>query len=214
MKLGAGFLLSIFLLLGAGPTLAQVQLVERQFADHAALLSALRAGGYVLYWRHAATDHSQTDKTEVDFADCATQRNLSAQGREQATAIGKAMVALAVGVDRIYSSPYCRCVDSAELAFGRLEVIADLEFSIALDEATTERFAKTLRSMLATPAKAGKNTVIVSHSGNLLEAVGIWPKPEGVMEIFYPLDDGRVAHYGRLLAEDWARLLAGAKGSR
>src|SRR6266540_5123083 len=57
----------------------------------------LRRGGHVIALRHAATDFSMADEAR-DYADCAHQRNLSAPGRRQARAIGRAFGALRVPV--------------------------------------------------------------------------------------------------------------------
>ena len=54
------------------------------------LVEALREGGYVVYLRHAATDRSKEDDPVLDLDDCATQRNLSEDGRDQSREIGEA----------------------------------------------------------------------------------------------------------------------------
>src|SRR5688500_1644013 len=53
------------------------------------LLGALRAGGLILYFRHADTDHSQKDARMGSVEDCASQRNLTDRGRDHARAIGE-----------------------------------------------------------------------------------------------------------------------------
>ena len=54
----------------------------------AEVLKLLREGGYVLYLRHTSTDFSQNDSRMTSFDDCASQRNLTDQGRDEAPAIG------------------------------------------------------------------------------------------------------------------------------
>ena len=51
--------------------------------------------------------------------DCATQRNLTDEGRRHAQAIGEAFRSRRIDVDRVLSSPWCRCLETARLAFGR-----------------------------------------------------------------------------------------------
>src|SRR5262245_29980582 len=58
------------------------------------LLTALRDGGHVIYFRHAATDRSQQDSDPHNLANCATQRNLTDDGRADARTIGEAFRAL------------------------------------------------------------------------------------------------------------------------
>ncbi len=65
-----------------------------QALSRAELLAALRAGGYVIYFRHADTDHSRQDQRTGNLEDCATQRPLSDKGRANSRAIGEAIRAL------------------------------------------------------------------------------------------------------------------------
>ena len=69
------------------------------------LVRTLRAGGVVLVLRHAATDFSKPDQDPVVVADCSTQRNLSAQGRADARAIGRGVRRLGLPVGKVYRAP-------------------------------------------------------------------------------------------------------------
>ena len=87
-------------------------------------------------------------------------------------------------------------------------------FAIGADAGKTRQFTDSLRRMLSTrPAKA-TNAVIVSHTANLREAAGIWPKPEGVAYVFRPLPGGKFVAIAMVLPEDWgnvARLKSSGK---
>src|SRR5215468_9222739 len=87
-----------------------------------ALRNALRSGGYVLYFRHTSTDFGQNDDKMTGYEDCATQRNLTQRGRDEARAIGAAIHRIGVPVDRVLASPFCRTRETAELIFGRATV--------------------------------------------------------------------------------------------
>jgi broad specificity phosphatase PhoE len=87
----------------------------------APLLATLRAGGCVVLLRHALTDPGVGDPPGFRLDDCATQRNLSAQGRAQARALGVALADARVPLGPVRSSRWCRCLDTAQLAFGRVE---------------------------------------------------------------------------------------------
>src|SRR5258705_12212151 len=63
-----------------------------------ALVTALRAGGYVLYLRHTSTDFGENDERMTDYADCKSQRNLTDAGRTEARDIGAALRELQVPV--------------------------------------------------------------------------------------------------------------------
>lgn len=168
------------------------------------LVEALRAGGYIIYFRHGITDHSIDDTDRVNLANCATQRPLSEEGRQQMRGIGEAIKALGIRVSTVLSSPFCRSMDSAKLAFGRMEIVDDLRQGVEADVATTERQARALRKMLATaPSEPGANTVISGHTSNLLEATGIWPKPEGVAIVFKPGADGKFTYIATIPPAHW-----------
>ena len=88
-------------------------------ADDAA--TWLRRGGVVLLLRHALAPGT-FDPPEFRVDDCRTQRNLSEEGRGQARAIGRWFDARSLRPAAVRSSPWCRCVDTATLAFGRADV--------------------------------------------------------------------------------------------
>jgi broad specificity phosphatase PhoE len=90
-------------------------------ADEAAAWAALRAGGHVALIRHASTEPGLGDPPGYKLDDCATQRNLSAQGREEARRLGERMRREGVVVDKVYTSPWCCCRDTAKEAFGKAE---------------------------------------------------------------------------------------------
>jgi phosphohistidine phosphatase SixA len=168
-----------------------------------AVLGDLRKGGLVIYFRHAATEQTGSGDEAADLRNCATQRNLSAEGRAQASQIGQAFRTLGIAVDTVTTSPFCRCVDTGRLAFGRFTINDDLYFAINTDAEKTRQLADSLRKTLATPPPPGTNAVIVSHTANLREAAGIWPKPEGAAYIFRPIPGGRFEILAKVLPDDW-----------
>jgi len=200
-----GLKLSLLLILFFS-VINQSQSSEQQSIE--SLIKNLGKGGYVLYMRHAASDRSQTDTDTADLSNCKTQRNLSAAGREQASAIGKAIKTLNIPIGTVTTSPYCRCVDTAQLAFGRGVKSDDLRFTISADEAKTKQLSNALQKLLSTIPEDGTNAVIVAHTGNLKEAAKVWPKPEGVLHIFKPLGnkglgDKGFEHVGRIAPNQW-----------
>ncbi|MEA2514504.1 MAG: hypothetical protein QOJ59_3991 [Thermomicrobiales bacterium] len=157
-----------------------------QLAVDRALVGALRAGGYVIYFRHASTDFSQTDADRQDLADCSTQRNLDEAGSADARAIGTAFRALAIPVGDVLSSEYCRIRETAELAFGRVTPSRDLTSRASTTgEAERAERIEALRGLLSTPPPTGVNTVLVGHLFNLQDATGI-SIAEGEAAIFLP----------------------------
>ena len=170
----------------------------------AEVIQLLKEGGYVIFFRHAATEKVGEKVVSANkLSDCATQRNLSARGREQAKKIGSAFKELAIPVGNVYASPYCRTVDTAELAFGRHIKSDNLHFAIHLPREKRGPVSEKLREMFAQQPSSSNNTVIVSHTGNLKEAVGIWPKLEGDAHIFKPDGSGNFTYIGAVKASQW-----------
>ena len=170
------------------------------------LIPKLRRGGYVIYLRHMSSDHSHEDKRPVNLNDCSSQRPLSQKGRQQASELGKAFRQLKLPIDKVISSPFCRCRDTARLAFGRFVISDSLYFAMGLTREGKEAKGKLVREMLATQPARGKNVVIVSHTANLQEAVGLWPNPEGVAYIFKPEANAQFNAIGKVNPETWSQV--------
>ncbi len=187
---------------GADPT------EEQAVPNGDRLLSQLRSGGLVIVFRHVATDPSDEDDPQVVLDDCSTQRNLVPEGRADSRAIGTAFRDLRIPVGAVWASPYCRARDTAELAFGRAQVVDGLERLFPeLDEAADRRLNRLINDQA--PAAGDPNLVISAH--------GVYPS---VLEPAVPIDEGEAAIYavrgqqvdlvGRLAPEEWAGLDAGA----
>jgi len=80
-------------------------------------LNHLRSGGVVVMLRHALAPGT-FDPPEFMLGDCRTQRNLNAAGRAQAQQIGRWFARHGLQPERVQASPWCRCLDTAKLAFG------------------------------------------------------------------------------------------------
>src|SRR3546814_3224802 len=91
-----------------------------------ATLTALRAGGTVIFMRHERTDVTRLDDQRFSMADCATQRNLSVAGAANSVQTGDYIRRLRIPIGDVLSSPMCRCSETARLAFGRVQAIPSL----------------------------------------------------------------------------------------
>lgn len=157
-----------------------------------ALIEALQAGGHVVYIRHAMTETDYADRVDAVIGDCSTQRMLSETGWKQARAIGAAFERLSIPVGEVLSSQYCRAWQTADLAFGRYEAHADLNFEPA-EEYTPEqidRMRARVTPYLAQSPQAGTNAVIVAHDDPFEAATGIYPEPMGVTFVLRPDGEG------------------------
>lgn len=154
----------------------------------AAMLQALKDGGYVIYLRHDLSDTSRSDIDPIDLGDCAKQRPLSDAGRTHARQIGKAFATMRIPVHEVMASPVCRAAETAELAFPDIKRSTPhaLVYTLALPREQLGQAADELRKMLASPPPANSNVVLVGHTTNLKEAAGLWPKYEGGALVFRP----------------------------
>lgn len=166
---------------------------------------ALKQGGYVLYMRHAASDTSRQDRAPgVDLKDCATQRPLSDEGRRQAARIGKAIRALGIPIGEVLVGPYCRTKETADLAFGpHYTVRPSLMTTSNLPEREKRPLLEDLRALLAKPVPDGTNRVLLSHNAPLMDAVGIFPKSEGIVLVFRPNGIGGADHVATITPGEW-----------
>jgi hypothetical protein len=87
---------------------------------------------------------------------CSTQRNLSEDGRAQARRIGDWFRQRGLQPAQVRSSPWCRCLDTATLAFGRVEPWAALGSPRGASESTNAESLATLRRALAAASVRGK----------------------------------------------------------
>jgi len=169
-------------------------------ARDADLWQRLQSGGYVLLIRHAATVPGVGDPPGFRLAVCSTQRNLSGQGREQARALGAALRNRGVPLGPVLSSRWCRCLDTARLAFGRVEQAPMLD-SMFNDSAASGRAKvnEVLAHCGAFGTEGAKtNLVLVTHDVNIRALVGLYVAP-GEIVVTRP-GDGRLDVVGRLLA--------------
>jgi phosphohistidine phosphatase SixA len=143
----------------------------------------LKAGGQVVLMRHAATTPGNGDPANFRLGDRATQRNLSDAGRAQAARVGEAFRGRGVRVDRVLSSQYCRCLDTAHLAFGRAEEAAVL--NSAPEDPAKRREQTAAARKLIRPPPPGANLVLVTHSTNVHELTGLTVE-KGEMLILTP----------------------------
>jgi len=168
-----------------------------------ALIEALRGGGHVIYIRHASTEADYADQIDAVLGDCSTQRVLSEAGWKEARAIGAAFERLGVPVGTVLSSEYCRAWQTADLAFGRYEMNAALNFEPAetYTEDQMSRMRERVTPLLAAAPEDGANTVIVGHDDPFEAATGIYPEPMGVAFVLRPDGTGGVAVLGSIAPE-------------
>ncbi len=188
--------------------MAGAQAVEPQLSGPE-LVAALKNGGLVILMRHMSTDSVAPEEGTHEDTDCATQRNLDAHGRQQATSVGEAIKSLGIPIDTVMTSPYCRCVDTGMLVFGKATQTDDLGVFAGLTGSAKEDRAKLVRGLLNKPPETNTNDVLITHTGALLYTFGLQTRPEGIAHVFRPAEYGAPVYVGRVSPEQWLEL-AGA----
>jgi broad specificity phosphatase PhoE len=138
-----------------------------------ALWDLLAGGGQVVLLRHATTTPGVGDPPGFRVEDCPSQRNLSEPGRDEARRLGAAFRARKIPVGRVLSSRFCRCLETAQLAFGRAEPHPPLD-NLIHDRSREPERAAAIRARAGTPPTSG-NVILVTHGININAAVGIQP---------------------------------------
>jgi phosphohistidine phosphatase SixA len=163
-----------------------------------ALWALLKGGGQVVLIRHALTTPGYGDPEGMKLDDCGTQRNLSDQGRADARTLGQAFRARGVPVAQVLSSPWCRCVETARLAFGQgPDVLPALGNLFGRPERAGQQIGE-LRPLVGRRPVNG-NLVLVSHGSTIAALTGISPNTSE-MVVLTPQESGRFSVAGRLRA--------------
>jgi broad specificity phosphatase PhoE len=155
----------------------------------------VKAGGLALFIRHAVTTPGVGDPPDMRLDDCASQRNLTDEGRRHARRVGEAFRAREIAVARILSSPWCRCLETARLAFGTPETWAPLGNLYGRPENRAEQVRQL--QALAGERRSGGNVVLVTHGSTIAALTGINPAP-AEMVVVAPQEGGRFRVAGRL----------------
>ena len=146
-------------------------------ATDQAVWKALRIGGHSVLIRHALAPGT-FDPPGFKLGDCSTQRNLSEAGRAQAKALGDMFSTMQVIVGTVFSSEWCRCQDTAKLAFGadKVQTFPALNSPVQLAPAQRQANADAIRKAIqnfsprTSPSKA--NQVFVTHMFNIQDITG------------------------------------------
>ena len=161
------------------------------FSSHSLAASpfwqALQEGGKVVLMQHAKLDDAVGDPFSLDPS-CFIERNLSDEGRAQATAIGQAFKAQQIPITAIWASPHCRTKDTAELAFGDYEVQPILRLIRALTEEQAKANLRQLAQMIGDYEGEG-NLIMVTHRPNIGELIHQRVQP-GYVAVLQPMGDG------------------------
>ena len=138
------------------------------------LINQLEDGDKLIFIRHAYAP-GNGDPTGFNLNDCSTQRNLSEEGRKQAQRIGEFFSKNKIKIDKVLTSEWCRCKETAKIAFG------DFETKNFLNSFFSQKFAKNRKKQMndlnnfVDNYKDDGNLVFVTHYVVISEALNYAP---------------------------------------
>jgi broad specificity phosphatase PhoE len=164
--------------------------------DEATLLAHMRGGGAVLMIRHALAPGTG-DPDHFQLNDCTTQRNLNDTGRQQARAIGDWLRARGITSVNVYSSQWCRCLETAKLL--DLGAVTELPALNSFFERPQDREPNltALRTFIREQANQQQLTILVTHQVTISGITNQWTD-SGHAKLIRQGDDGQIVLLGQL----------------
>ena len=186
---------------------------QSRAADLDGLVSSLKDGGYVIVFRHGATDDSQKDVYPFKFDDMSAQRQLSEKGRELARELGVALKKLAVPIGEVYTSRLNRAVETGRLLGGKeVSPVDELTDSgagsasaMANPDGKNAKAGRAVRDLVNAAPKPGVNNLAVTHKTNVADAFGkeFSDIREGEALVYKTSSSGPTALVARVQANEW-----------
>jgi phosphohistidine phosphatase SixA len=204
MGLNKAWLGLLALALACGTTLA----ADAPAADGGSLLAALRKGGCYIVMRHASSPRDPPAEGSATPGNVNRERQLDAEGRESARAMGEAVRRLHVPIGEVLSSPTWRAQETVkEAGFGSPRLVQELGDGGRGMAASGDAQRQWLQREVMQPVRRG-NTVIVTHFPNLRAA---FPEhaadlADGEALIFAPDGTGAMRFLRRVRIEEWPLL--------
>jgi hypothetical protein len=174
------------------------------------LALALRTGGYVIVMRHASSPRNPPDASTANADNPTLERQLDEGGRSSAVALGEALRQLRIPIGQVLSSPTYRALETVKFAHlgpaTTIPQLGDAGQSMMSDKSGVR--GAWLRAKTAEPPAPGKNTFIVTHFPNILEA---YPNEaaglaDGEALILHPDGRGTAAFVARVKIDEWSHL--------
>ena len=136
------------------------------------LINLLKDGNKIIFIRHAYAP-GNGDPINFELNDCFTQRNLNHEGINQSKKIGQLFLKNKIQIDRVLSSEWCRCKDTAEFAFNKYTTFNALNsFYDPRFEKNKDKQISDLKNYIL-KWNSKKNLVLVTHFVVILEVLNI-----------------------------------------
>ena len=172
-----------------------LMITELAAGEEKALWDAVRSGGHVVLIRHAIAPGTG-DPPEFTLGDCDTQRNLSEEGRNQAVRIGDQFRTNGIGSASVYSSQWCRCLETAKLLelgpVNELPVLNSFFLRYELRDPQTRILEEWLAGQ-----DPGRPLVLVTHQVNISALTGVFAS-SGEMVVIRRNGTGKLSVVGTI----------------
>jgi len=169
-------------------------------ADEQDLIRQMQSGNAVLMIRHALAP-GIGDPESFDLNDCSTQRNLNQAGREQARAIGQWLRSRGIRQAKVYSSQWCRCLETARLMqAGTVTPLPALNSFFQRPQDREQNLA-TLKKFIHQETEPDELIVMVTHQVTISAITGQWAD-SGHGKLLRPTKAGGIEVLGELSFED------------
>jgi phosphohistidine phosphatase SixA len=185
-----------------------VATASAQSLSDEALVKALQKGGYIIAMRHTSSPRDAPDAQAANPDNVQRERQLDAEGRSTATAMGKALRELKIPIGEVLASPTYRALETVRYAqLGAPRTYAELGDNGQSMQGGTAAQAAWLQTRV-TQFPRGTNTILVTHLPNL---AGAFPQlaaglADGEALIFGPDGKGGAAPIARIKVEEWPKM--------
>ena len=194
-------------LIAASAAILLAGAAHAQMLEGGALVQALRKGGYVIVMRHASSPREVPDQKTANPDNTKPERQLDAEGRASATAMGKALRDLKIPVGEVFTSPTYRALETVKYAqLGTAKPVAELgDNGQSMSGGTAAQAAWLQKKVTQFPS--GTNTILITHFPNIR---GAFPQltqvADGEALVYGPDGKGGAALVGRIKIEEWGKL--------
>ena len=153
----------------------------------------LKNGGLVVLMRHASVEKGDGLLRDPS---CLKERNLSEKGKKEAARIGQMFTARGAAIEQVLTSPYCRTMDTAKIAFGKGQPAEFLYVLEALPQEQAESNTEQLSQKIGSYSGKG-NLVLVTHAPNI-NAVSFETVEKGAFLVLQPMGDSEFEEIGKI----------------
>ena len=147
-------------------------------SNEANAFNSLKERKVVALMRHAIAP-GNGDPSEFTLGDCKTQRNLSSEGIQQAQKIGAQMKSYGITNADVFSSQWCRCIDTAtELGIGPAQALPMLNSFYqdrSSSELQTNQLNHWIKDRLDESKPRNQAAILVTHQVNITALTGVYP---------------------------------------